>query len=404
MVAESGFLLVLLLVVAAATGWFFARLTGSGTGKENSGADFSSDYLEGLNFLLNEQPDEALGVFVRMVDVDSETIDTHFALGSLFRKRGEVHRAISIHQNIIDRSDLPQSDRDRAMMALAEDYLKAGILDRAEAILGRLSERTNYRQAALEGLVGIYEQERDWEKAIETRDQLAIATPSGGSASIVAHYFCELAEEAVTQGNEAQQREYLRRARAADHNCIRGALLRADKAVQEDDHRLAARLYIKVMQTDSAFVPMVLKPLRACYVSMDDEKELEKLLSRLVSELPELRPGIAYAAILDGGFNDMVTMSCIEDFIAQNPILLDLMEILTPAATHEDARKNIQRVSYALKKLAGRGPSYLCENCGFTGSVLEWRCPTCKQWDTTRPMNFFRLQVMLKSPPKNAVV
>ena len=402
MVTESGFLLALLFVVAAATGWVFARLTGSP--KEKRGEDFSSDYFEGLNFLLNEQPDEALGVFVRMVDVDSETIDTHFALGSLFRRRGEVHRAISIHQNIIDRSELPRSDRERAMKALADDYLKAGIFDRAEAILGKLSEKTNYRQAALEGLVGIYEQERDWDKAIKVRDQLAVVAPSGVSASIVAHYYCELAEEAAASGNRVQYRDYLRRAQAADRGCVRGALLRADTAIDEDDYRLAARLYEKVMQIDGAFVPRVLRPLRDCHMAMDDEKGLEKLLSRLVVEMPEIRPGLAYAAILDGGFKDTVTTSCIQEFVQQNPILTDLVEILGPTTNREDTQANIRRVSDALRKLAGRGASYLCENCGFAGSVLEWRCPTCKQWDTTRPMNFFRLQVMLTPPPRNTVV
>jgi lipopolysaccharide biosynthesis regulator YciM len=402
MVTESGLLLALLFVVAAATGWFFARLSGSP--KEKRSEDFSSDYFEGLNFLLNEQPDEALGVFVRMVDVDSETIDTHFALGSLFRRRGEVHRAISIHQNIIDRSELPRADRERAMKALADDYLKAGIFDRAEAILRKLSDKANYRQAALEGLVGIYEQERDWEKAIKVRDQLAVVAPSGASAAIVAHYYCELAEDAANSGQAAQHREYLRRARAADRSCVRGALLRADTAIDDDDYRLAARLYKKVMQTDAAFVPMVLGPLRDCYLSMKDENGLEKLLSRLVAEMPEMRPGIAYAAIIDGDFKDTVTTSCIQEFVQQNPILTDLMEILGPATTHEDAQANIRRVCHALRKLAGRGASYLCENCGFAGSVLEWRCPTCKQWDTTRPMNFFRLQVMLTPPPRNTGV
>jgi lipopolysaccharide biosynthesis regulator YciM len=117
-----------------------------------------------------------------------------------------------------------------------------------------------------------------------------------------------------------------------------------------------------------------------------------------------MRPGIAYAAIMDGGFKDTVATSCIQEFVQQNPILTDLMEILGPATTREDAQANIRRVSHALRKLAGRGASYLCENCGFAGSVLEWRCPTCKQWDTTRPMNFFSLQVMLTPPPRNTGV
>ncbi len=395
MTFESAFLLALLFVAAAALGWYFARLNGPGSDRDTRGEEFSSDYFQGLNFLLNEQPDKALGVFSRMADVDSDTVETHFALGSLFRRRGEVHRAIAIHQNIVDRVELPRIDRERAMKALADDFLKAGLFDRAEAIFKDLIERPAYKMEALEGLVGIYEQQRDWEKAIETRDQLAVVAPTGTSAAIVAHYYCELAEEAGARGLDDHQREFLRRARSADRDCIRGALLRAEKAIEDDDHRLAARLYRRVMQTDHSFAPMVLPPLRDCHLRMDDLEGLEKLLLRLVTDFPELRPGMAYAAIVDGEFTDPVTESCIEEFVAQNPILTDLLEILRPATTQHDARANLMRVSRALRKLAGRGPRYLCENCGFAGSVLEWRCPTCKQWDTTRPMNFFRLQVML---------
>jgi lipopolysaccharide biosynthesis regulator YciM len=161
MPADSAFLLALLFVLAAAGGWFFARMTGSSERQDKRGEDFSADYFAGLNFLLNEEPDKALEVFVRMVDVDSETIETHFALGNLFRRRGEVDRAIRIHQNIFERPDLPRPLRDQALRALADDYLKAGLFDRAETFLLRLAERPVYEEQALQRLVEIYEQERD---------------------------------------------------------------------------------------------------------------------------------------------------------------------------------------------------------------------------------------------------
>ncbi|MDH3915356.1 MAG: lipopolysaccharide assembly protein LapB, partial [Chromatiales bacterium] len=161
--------MLLLLFAAAGAGWFTARMTAQ---RESTGvADANSDYLEGLNFLLNEQPDKAIEVFLRMVDVDSETVETHFLLGNLFRRRGEVNRAIRLHQNIYDRGDLPKTQRNRALKALGDDYLKAGLFDRAEEILHELSGKTEYRRPALEQLVGIYEQEKDWEKAIAMRDQ-----------------------------------------------------------------------------------------------------------------------------------------------------------------------------------------------------------------------------------------
>jgi lipopolysaccharide biosynthesis regulator YciM len=223
MTADSA-LLLLILFAAAGAGWFSARITAHRDGSNATGVN--SDYLEGLNFLLNEQPDKAIEVFLRMVDVDSETVETHFLLGNLFRRRGEVNRAIRLHQNIYDRGDLPKTQRNRALKALGDDYLKAGLFDRAEEILQELSRKAEFRRPALEQLVGIYEQQRDWEKAIAMRDQLASLSDAGRS-TVVAHYYCELAEAAMDAGERAEVAKQLRRARAADPESLRGTLLRA---------------------------------------------------------------------------------------------------------------------------------------------------------------------------------
>ena len=174
-------------------------------GRNGTERELNADYFAGLNFLLNEEPDKALEVFVRMVDVDSDTIETHFALGNLFRRRGEVNRAIQIHQNIFERKELPRRHREQALRALAEDYLKAGLLDRAEAYLKQLADRPAYRREALERLVLIYEQEREWEQAIAIRDRLADETHTGRSP-VVAHYFCELAQKALAGDNRSRHR------------------------------------------------------------------------------------------------------------------------------------------------------------------------------------------------------
>jgi lipopolysaccharide biosynthesis regulator YciM len=395
MPADSTLLLALLFVVAAAGGWFFARLTGDKDRPDKRGDDFSADYFAGLNFLLNEEPDKALEVFVRMVDVDSETIETHFALGNLFRRRGEVDRAIRIHQNIFERPGLPRQHRDQALRALADDYLKAGLLDRAEAFLLRLAERPAYRKQALQRLVEIYEQERDWTRAIAVRDRMA-ALSDGARSPIVAHYCCELAEEALVRQERDTARQHLRHARSADRDGIRAPILRARMAADDGDCRLASRLYRKVLEQDPRFAPLVLSPLRYCYQQTDKTAGFEKLLAALVAEHPEVKAGVAYAAITDGGYDDPVTAECVREFIARNPMLTDLLEILRPPhsdpGTDEDSLRRIMR---ALRKLAERNPAYRCENCGFSSGLLFWQCPTCKQWDTTRPVARFHFEASL---------
>jgi lipopolysaccharide biosynthesis regulator YciM len=193
MPTESTFLLAGLFLLLAAAGWAMGRF--GERDEEQPPPPLNIDYLKGLNFLLNEQTDQALEHFLEMVRVDDKTIETHFALGSLFRRRGEVDRAIRIHQNIIARPDLAAEQRDQALHALAKDYLHAGLLDRAENLFVRLSQGSRYQVQALESLCRIYEQEKEWERAIDAAEKLEVL--GGRSLALqVAHYYCELAEAA----------------------------------------------------------------------------------------------------------------------------------------------------------------------------------------------------------------
>ena len=404
--ADSPLLLILLFMAAAAAGWYFARWTSTGAAKPRSGPGLDTDYFAGLNFLLNEEPDKALEVFVRMVDVDNDTIETHFALGNLFRRRGEINRAIQIHHNIFDRKDLPRRQREQALRELAEDHLKAGLLDRAEEYFTRLADRPAYRREALERLVLIYEQEREWEQAIAIRDRLADQT-HGGRSPVVAHYYCELAEKALAADDTATAREYLRRARSADRDGLRGTMLRAELAANEGDFKLASRLYRKVIGRDPGFAPLALPSLRRCHMAMGDRAGLDKFLSAMVAKQPGLKAGLAYAAIVDETFDDPITYECIVDFIRTNPMLNDLMRMLrddddkqeTGRSESEIAEEQgLRRITRALRMLSEANPGYRCEQCGFSGKVLHWQCPTCKNWDSTRPTARFRFEADLDVP------
>ena len=186
MPTESTFLLAGLFLLLAAAGWALGRF-GERDEVEGAAPPLNIDYLKGLNFLLNEQTDQALEHFMKMVRVDDKTIETHFALGSLFRRRGEVDRAIRIHQNIIARPDLPAEQRDQAYASLAKDYLRAGLLDRAENMFVRLAEGSRFQVEALEQLCRIYEQEKEWQKAIDAGQRLEVL--SGKSLALqIAHY------------------------------------------------------------------------------------------------------------------------------------------------------------------------------------------------------------------------
>jgi lipopolysaccharide assembly protein B len=397
-------LLLLLFAAAAGLGWYFARRSADralAAGPKH----VSAEYFQGLNYLLNEEPDKALEVFIRMVDMDADTVDTHFALGALFRRRGETERAIKVHQNLVARPDLPRDARARALNELAEDYFKAGLFDRAEQVYTQVARGSAQRAQGLRGLVRIYELQRDWEKAIAAMDQL-VANTRDADGSIVAHYCCELAHEAVTRGDLGAARHWLKRAQGADREGARGAMMRAAVAQREGDHRLAVRLYEHALERDGGFLVDVLPELRLSYSELGKSDAFERWLAEALARHPGWRPGVAFTAITDGNFDDAVTRQCITDFISSNPILTDILETLRPTLESEGGQEAaVRRISRAMRRIAKSAPRYRCGVCGFSGNALYWQCPSCRTWDSTRPVTKFRFEAMLDPrslPPESA--
>ena len=355
----------------------------------------SAEYFQGLNYLLNEEPDKALEVFIRMVDLDADTVDTHFALGALFRRRGETERAIKVHQNLVARPDLPRSARARALNELAEDYFKAGLFDRAEQIHAQVARGTALRELGLRGLVRIYELQRDWEQAIGAMDQLASLSGQAGGET-VAQYCCELAQDAIDRGDLGAARHWLKRGQGADRHGVRGAIMRGQVAQREGDHRLAVRLFEQALEQDGGFLVDVLPELRRSYAELGKATDFGRWLESALARHPDWRPGVAFAAIVEGGFSDAATHQCIVDFVASNPILTEILETLRPTLESEGGREAaIRRITRAMQRIARASPRYRCNVCGFSGNALYWQCPSCRTWGTTRPVTKFRFEAML---------
>lgn len=394
MSAADTLLLLVLFAAAAGLGWYFARRSASRQAASTP-RHASAEYFQGLNYLLNEEPDKALEVFIRMVDMDADTVDTHFALGALFRRRGETERAIKVHQNLVARPDLPREARARALNELGEDYFKAGLFDRAEQVYVQVARGSAQRDEGLRGLVRIYELQRDWEKAIAIMDQL-VAVSRGASGEVVAHYCCELAQEALGRGDLNAARHWLKRAQGADRDTVRGAMMRAAVAQREGDHSLAVRLYEQALERDGGFLADVLPELRLSYAELGKSDVFERWLGEALARHPEWRPGVAFAAITDGTFDDPVTRQCIADFVSGNPILTDILETLRPTLEAEGGQEAaVRRISRAMRRIAKASPRYRCRVCGFSGNALYWQCPSCRTWDTTRPVTTFRFEAML---------
>jgi lipopolysaccharide biosynthesis regulator YciM len=381
-------LLFLLLPVAAASGWIMARRERRAGHQDARGPELAGDYFRGLNFLLNEQPDKAIEVFINLLDVDGDTVETHLALGNLFRRRGEVDRAIRIHQNLIAKTSLSHEQRSHAMLELGMDYMRSGLLDRAETLFRELLEMRSDAEPALLQLVHIYQQEQDWDKAIDTSRQLE--TVSGrGSGAMIAHFLCEKAEAARGQGEISRALALVREAMTVDHGCARASLI--EGAIAAADGRLdeAIAAYARIEDQDPDFLPEAVPHLVNCYRRQGRLGDLRNYLEALAKRRRGLSPVLALAELAaDAGAVDRA-LGYVGSELDRRPNARGLDRYLQYAVARAqgDRREELVRVRDYASRLAANDAAYRCADCGFSGRVLHWQCPSCKSWNTVKPLH-----------------
>jgi len=378
--------LILLLPVAAASGWLMAQRSYRKK-RSPSMRGLSSDYFKGLNYLLNEQQDKAIEVFIKMVEVDSETVETHLALGNLFRRRGEVDRAIRIHQNIIARPTLNRHQRSQALYELGMDYMRAGLFDRAENLFLELIDIGEHVEAALSQLTDIYQQEKDWDNALKIARKYQNA--SGEDLSLtMAHYFCEMADEAVEKNDLQDARRHVKRALAMDRNCARASILMGHIETISGDYKAAINAYKNVEHQDPDFIPVVIEPIIRCYEAMHKNEEALRYLRRLVHEHSGITPVLALADELRASETDAAATEFITEQMRLRPSVRGLEKLIEMNLSHVDgsARDNLLILNELVKKLLEDKPVYKCSICGFSGREMHWHCPSCKSWNSVKPI------------------
>lgn len=380
---EPPLLLIGGLFIAAAGGWAVARYWPARREPASPAAPrLSEEYFRGLRFLLNEEPDKALEIFLRMVDVDDETVETHFALGSLYRRRGEVDRAIRIHENIMARPALSDEHRLHAMFALAEDYFRAGLFDRAEQLFQQIATGGPLRTPALRCLLRIYEQQRDWEQAIAVHDRLAaLASPEQPTA--IAHYHCELAERARARRDFDEARARLRRVREVQRHFPRGALIRADIALDMNQPELAMLLCQRVVELHPRLLALALpRVMRALHD--DSTQELARRFAAWIRPEPSSRAELAYAAIVAGLDQEGFVQECLPDLLREDPSLGEIAHALAGDPAHF-TEAQLSALAAALGRILRRTQRYRCVECGFASAAHFWQCPGCRSWDAFAP-------------------
>lgn len=385
--ADLSSVFLLLLPVAAASGWYAAHRSVK-RGGNSSSRDFNSEYFKGLNYLLNEQQDKAIEVFLHMTKIDGETVETHFALGNLFRRRGEVDRAIRVHQNLVTRDNLTDEQHSQALLALAEDYMRAGLLDRAENLFKEIIQLPGKHPHALRHLIDIYEQEKDWVSAIEATRELSHQTEAN-FAGVVAQYFCELAEQKQEQGDYSAVMRHLERALSMDPCCVRASLMLAKVHESNGEYEKAIPVYQQVEEQDIEYVPEIIENLLFCYNKLDKLYQVMPYLESLVAKSDGLSPMLAYADLLWRRDGDDAARQYIIEQLRRRPSVRGLDKLIDVHLSDcdESSREGWMILRHLTQELIEDKPLYSCVNCGFKGKSLHWQCPGCKTWHTVKPVH-----------------
>lgn len=378
-------LLWLLLPVAAASGWIAARRNRPPQHRWDAMRNLPTEYIQGLNYLLTEQPDKALEVFIRVVEVDLDTFETHLALGNLFRRRGETDRAIRVHNNLVNRPQLESALKARALVELARDYLKAGLLDRAEALLHEVVPYGSQNREAYQHLRDLYEQEKDWHSAIQAAGSLQGQT-GRSEAPIIAHYYCELSVAAAEKGDAETAVSLARKALAQDPDCARANLLLGDYARNAGNGAEALDRYQHLHAQDPRLIPLTLERVKQ---SCEQGNGVDSCLPYLI-ELHERTGNVSLLLFLIDLLKELGRESDIDRLLdaalSNNPhVPLVLVREYVRRKLGNDLNPLRDNLLRALETHSSDSPAFQCHNCGLGTKRMFWQCPGCHGWGTVKP-------------------
>lgn len=375
-----------------AMGWITARVDIKQLVSESR--TLPRGYFKGLNFLLNDQPDKAIDAFIEIMKLDPETAEMHFALGNLFRRRGEIERAIRVHQNLLARPDLPADQRAQAQYELGMDYLKAGLLDRAEETFNGLVD-TSYAVQARRALLEIFQREKEWVRAIEAARGLQ-DSGAGARQKEIAQFYCELAQDALVQMNVSQAQSLLDQALQTDRKNVRATMLSGDAQLAQGDTEGALLTWRRVEQQSVPHVALVASRLMDGYRKVGRPQEGINLLRAYLAEASSIDLiEVVFKAVIELDGVDAAKQLVVEE-LRRTPTLLGLDKLLE--ARLRDAPPEIWDELSMVKNLihgyTQKLARYQCSHCGFKARQYYWQCPGCSNWETYPPRRTEELNVM----------
>ena len=383
MFSDSILYLSSIFLLFALMGYLYIRFFDS----EDNNKKINPDYLTGLKYLLNEESDKAINLFSNIIEIDDDTIQTHLALGVLFRRQGKIDKAIKLHENIINKPDLEENYYFQTLNELGENYYAAGIYDKAEEIFLKLKEVKTHKVSSLEKLVKIYEYLCQWEEALKNLEELSKVDNENNLINSTSHYYCQLSQDSIDDNNLDKAEAYLKKARENNPKSIRQMYLSSIIAVEKNKLNSALDLYVK-MTNENPIGHFILLPLLLDRADSEEREIIENKLIQMVSINPEIEIYFSMLSAMKPEIKNKTLFKSFRKQIFANSVIKEILNQNHAISSDIIDGNLIENIKSIINKKTMNEYKYNCTQCGYETISHSWQCPTCKNWEKSTPINF----------------
>ncbi|WP_448556655.1 lipopolysaccharide assembly protein LapB [Thalassotalea montiporae] len=380
-------LLFLLLPVAMGYGWFMGR-NSIKQKDQNAKQDLSIKYSTGLNYLLSNQQDKAIDYLIEALKVEDDTVEAHFAMANLFRKRGELDRALKVHEHLVRNGNLPTKAKQQAIFELAKDFLTAGLYDRAEHMFHKLLKAKPYQLKSLGYLMQIYQSTKDWQQGIALKKTI-FKLKDKQLLHNLANFYCEQALEAQKQGEFIAVIELLEQALVCDAKSCRANWHLAGVYEEHKQYEQAAKCYRAIYKQDKDFFPEVIEKMHSCYQALDDEEAFYSFIKQVYDETGTTSTLIKYLEFLSTKYGADKAVEFLLAGLKRRPTIRGFKHFVKLQLANEPSENQSESLD-VIKELVSAylkmRPRYSCRSCGFNSSTHYWSCPSCHDWEQLKPV------------------
>ena len=383
MFSDSILYLSSIFLLFALMGYLYIKFFDS----ENDDKKINPDYLTGLKYLLNEESDKAINLFSNIIEIDDDTIQTHLALGVLFRRQGKIDKAIKLHENIISKPDLEENYYFQTLSELGENYYAAGIYDKAEEIFLKLKEVKAHKISSLEKLIKIYEYLCQWEQALKNLEELSIVDNENNLINSTSHYYCQLSQDSIDNNNLDKAESYLKKARENNPKSIRQMFLSSIIALKKNNLNSALDHYMK-MTTETPVGHFILLPLLLKRANSEEKGIIDNKLIQMVSTNPEIEIYFSMLSVMRPEIKNKTLFKSFRKQILANTLINEILNQNNAISSHIIDDNLIENIKSIINKKTMNEYKYNCTQCGYETISHSWQCPTCKNWEKSTPINF----------------